>query len=81
VALLNGFKTLGRSANHYRTYAIDLIGEVNKSILTRPVNNRQEFADWIEDLFNGLQIEIAYMVGNSFGGFLTFNTALYLPIG
>ncbi|MGZ4857202.1 MAG: alpha/beta fold hydrolase [Methanobacterium sp.] len=73
------FLNVGPLSQHYRTYAIDLIGEVNKSILTSPVTSRQEFADWIEDLFNGLQIESAYMVGNSFGGFLTFNTALYLP--
>jgi pimeloyl-ACP methyl ester carboxylesterase len=66
-------------SQHYRTYAIDVIGEVNKSVLTRPVRSRRDFADWIADLFDGLQIESAYMVGNSSGGFLTLNTAFYLP--
>jgi pimeloyl-ACP methyl ester carboxylesterase len=73
------FLNAGPLSQRYRTYTVDLIGEVNKSILTRPVSSRQEFADWIVDLFSGLQIESAYMVGNSFGGFLTLNTALYLP--
>jgi pimeloyl-ACP methyl ester carboxylesterase len=73
------FRNVEPLSQYYRTYAVDLIGEVNKSILYRPVKNGREFADWIVDLFSGLQIESAYMVGNSFGGFLTLNTAFYLP--
>jgi pimeloyl-ACP methyl ester carboxylesterase len=66
-------------SQHYRTYAVDTISEVNKSILTRPIKGRQDFADWVVDLFSGLQIESTDIVGNSFGGFLTLNTALHLP--
>jgi pimeloyl-ACP methyl ester carboxylesterase len=76
------YRNIGPLNQHYRTYAIDTISEPNKSILTRSINSRQqrqEFADWMVDLFDGLQIESAYVVGNSFGGFLTLNTALYLP--
>jgi pimeloyl-ACP methyl ester carboxylesterase len=73
------FRNVGPLSQRYRTYAIDTIGEANRSILTRPIRSRQEFADWIVDLFNGLQIENAHVVGNSFGGFLALNTALYLP--
>lgn len=72
-------RNVERLSQHYRTYAIDTISEVNKSILTRPIKIRQDFADWIDDLFNGLQIDRAYIVGNSFGGFVTLNIALYLP--
>ena len=73
------FRNVGPFSQRFRTYAIDTIGEVNKSILTRPIRSRRDFADWIGDLFNGLQIESAHVVGNSFGGFLALNTALYLP--
>ena len=68
-------------SQRYRVYAVDTISEPNKSILTSPIsfNQRQEFADWLTDLFNGLQIESTYLVGNSFGGFLTLNAAYYLP--
>jgi pimeloyl-ACP methyl ester carboxylesterase len=66
-------------SQRYRTYAIDVMGEVNKSVLTRPVTSRRDFADWIGDLFDGLQIDTAYVVGNSSGGFLTLNAAFYLP--
>ena len=72
-------RNVGQLSQHYRTYAIDVMGEVNKSILTHPIRGRHDFADWIADLFNGLKIASAYMVGNSFGGFLTLNTAFYLP--
>jgi pimeloyl-ACP methyl ester carboxylesterase len=73
------YRNAGPFSQRFQTYSVDTIGEVNKSILTRPVRSRQEFADWIVDLLSGLQIENADMVGNSFGGFLTLNTALYLP--
>jgi pimeloyl-ACP methyl ester carboxylesterase len=65
----------------YRVYAVDTISEPNKSILTSPIsfNQRREFADWIVDMFKGLNIKSTFMVGNSFGGFLTLNAAYYLP--
>lgn len=63
----------------YRIYAIDTIGEVNKSILTRPIKENRNFIDWICDLFGELQIEKTDIIGNSFGGFLTLSTALNMP--
>jgi pimeloyl-ACP methyl ester carboxylesterase len=63
----------------YRTYAVDAIGEVNKSVTTRRLRKRQDCVDWMTDLLNGLSIGKTDLVGNSYGGFLAFNTALYLP--
>jgi pimeloyl-ACP methyl ester carboxylesterase len=75
-------RNVGPLSQYYRTYAIDTISETNKSLLTRPIRirrQRQEFTDWMVDLFDGLNVERADIVGNSFGGFLALNTALYLP--
>ena len=74
-------RNVGAFSQHYRTYAVDTISEPNKSVLTRPISHhqRKDFADWMTDLLDGLHIESAHMVGNSFGGFLTLNTAFYLP--
>jgi pimeloyl-ACP methyl ester carboxylesterase len=75
-------RNVGPLSQHYRTYAIDTIGETNKSILTHRISirhQRQEFADWMADLFDGLKVEQADIVGNSFVGFLALNTAFYLP--
>ncbi len=73
------FLNVGPLSHCFRTYAVDLIGEVNRSVPVRPVCSTLEFADWAGDLFDGLQVESTHMVGNSYGGFLTFNTALHLP--
>jgi pimeloyl-ACP methyl ester carboxylesterase len=74
-------RNVGGLSQCYRTYAVDTIGEPNKSILTRSISlhQRRDFTDWMVDLFDGLKIESANMVGNSFGGFLALNTAFYLP--
>jgi pimeloyl-ACP methyl ester carboxylesterase len=75
-------RNVGPLSQHYRTYAIDTISESNKSKLSRPISMRhqkQDFADWMKDLLDGLHIERANIVGNSFGGFVTLNTALFLP--
>jgi pimeloyl-ACP methyl ester carboxylesterase len=63
----------------YRVYAVDVIGEMNKSIPIRPIKNHLDFIDWAADLFEGLQIETAHFIGNSNGGFFALNIALYLP--
>jgi pimeloyl-ACP methyl ester carboxylesterase len=73
------FRNVETLSQRHRTFAIDVIGEVNKSIPTCKLSQRQEFVDWMAELFNGLHIENADLVGNSFGGFLAFNTALYMP--
>jgi pimeloyl-ACP methyl ester carboxylesterase len=73
------FRNIGPLSRHFRIYAVDTIAEVNKSILTRPIKSQQDFMDWIADLFSGLKIEKTDIVGNSFGGYLTLNAALYMP--
>jgi pimeloyl-ACP methyl ester carboxylesterase len=75
-------RNVGLLSHSYRTYAIDTISETNKSILTRPItmrHQRQEFSDWMAGLLDGLKVGQAHFAGNSFGGFLALNTALFLP--
>jgi pimeloyl-ACP methyl ester carboxylesterase len=73
------FRNVGPFSQHYHTYAVDVIGEVNKSVTTQRLSKRQAFVEWMKDLFDGLHIERADLVGNSFGGMLAFTAALYLP--
>jgi pimeloyl-ACP methyl ester carboxylesterase len=60
-------KNAGPLSQHYRTYAIDVIGEEGKSIVTHPIRAhwRQNFAMWMKEVLDGLGIDSAYMVGNS----------------
>jgi pimeloyl-ACP methyl ester carboxylesterase len=73
------YRNIGPLCQRHRIFAVDTLSEVNKSLLTRPIKSRREFADWMVDLFDGLQVGRVDIVGNSFGGFLTLNAALYLP--
>jgi pimeloyl-ACP methyl ester carboxylesterase len=73
------FGNVGPLSQQFRTYAVDVIGEVNKSITTRKLNQQQHFVDWIIELFEGLKISRTDLVGNSFGGMLAFTAALYIP--
>jgi pimeloyl-ACP methyl ester carboxylesterase len=66
-------------SQHFRTFAVDVIGEMNKSIPTRPITNYIDFTHWIVELFKGLNIKDAHIIGNSNGGFFSLNIALHLP--
>jgi pimeloyl-ACP methyl ester carboxylesterase len=66
-------------SHHYRTYAVDVIGQAGKSVATKRVRNRREFAGWFSDLLDGLGVERTSIVGCSFGGFLALNQASLTP--
>lgn len=66
-------------SQHFRTYAVDVIGQPGKSLANRRIRNRREFADWFVDLLDGLGVRRASIVGCSFGGFLAVNQALATP--
>lgn len=64
---------------HYRTYAVDVIGQVGKSVPTRRLKSRRELADWLGDLLDALGVRRASIVGASYGGFLALNQASLTP--
>jgi pimeloyl-ACP methyl ester carboxylesterase len=63
----------------FRVYAVDIIGQGGKSASIRPLRKRQDFAEWMCQLFDALGIEQAALVGNSYGGFLALNQASLAP--
>ena len=76
------YRNVSPLSERFRTYAVDTISEPNKSVLSKPIgrnHQRQDFAEWMTDLLDGLRIDKAHVVGNSFGGFLALNTVLCLP--
>jgi pimeloyl-ACP methyl ester carboxylesterase len=66
-------------SQRYRIYAVDVIGEMNRSVPIRPIRNHPEFKQWMTDLLEGLQVQSAHIIGNSNGGFFTLETAYLLP--
>jgi pimeloyl-ACP methyl ester carboxylesterase len=63
----------------YRVYAVDILGDMGKSVRTRLFTQPTDFADWMNDLFDGLQIEAAHVAGLSYGGFIALRFALSSP--
>jgi pimeloyl-ACP methyl ester carboxylesterase len=69
-------------SQHYRTYAIDLIGDVGKSefaSLDNILKTGQDQADLYTEITTKLGVDKAYVVGASDGGFIGTNYALYYP--
>jgi pimeloyl-ACP methyl ester carboxylesterase len=66
-------------SRHFRVYAVDVVGQGGKSVASRTVKNRRDYADWMNELFDRLGIERASIVGNSYGGFVALNQASLAP--
>jgi pimeloyl-ACP methyl ester carboxylesterase len=73
------FPNIADLSRNYRTYALDTIGEPGKSVISNPPQKRSDYALWLTDVFNHLNIAQADVVGASYGGWVTMNLALYAP--
>jgi pimeloyl-ACP methyl ester carboxylesterase len=69
-------------SQHYRTYAVDTLGDAGKSVLSDLANYPQDGrtqSDLYTEITDKLGVERAYVVGASEGGFIGTNYALYAP--
>jgi len=66
-------------SEHFRVYAVDIVGQGGRTVASRKVKSRQNYADWLNDLLDGLGIARASIVGNSYGGFIALNHAALAP--
>jgi pimeloyl-ACP methyl ester carboxylesterase len=73
------YPNVGALSRDYRVYAPDIIGEMGKSISTCPITKPAEFVDWLLDVFDGLRLERAQVVGISLGGYLALTLAHSVP--
>ncbi|HEV2652916.1 MAG TPA: alpha/beta hydrolase [Rhizomicrobium sp.] len=71
--------TVAALSMHFRTYAIDTIGQTGKSVPSKHFRSRSEMAQWLTDLFDGLGVARASIVGSSYGAFLALNQASLTP--
>lgn len=63
----------------HRVYAVDVIGDAGRSIAECLMEKRLDYAEWLREVFDGLNIEKSYLLGHSYGGWLTLNMALVYP--
>jgi pimeloyl-ACP methyl ester carboxylesterase len=66
-------------AKHFRVYAIDTIGDVNRSRVVRPFTNKVEAADWLIKVFDVLELKKINVAGMSYGSFLALDLAVKAP--
>ncbi|GAA2656956.1 alpha/beta fold hydrolase [Streptomyces lunalinharesii] len=62
-------------AQHFRTYAVDLIGEPGLSAPTRLPLDSDAHAQWLDDVWQGLGLSTAAVVATSLGGLLALDFA------
>lgn len=63
------YRNVEALSQSYRVYAVDIIGEGNRSCTRRPIKSMDEFLQWFRELIDELGIKTLYLVGNSYGGF------------
>jgi pimeloyl-ACP methyl ester carboxylesterase len=71
--------TIAAFAHTYRVYALDTMGDVGKNKMIEPLPDPAGAAEWLTDVLDALEIDKAYMVGYSQGGFFTANYAIHKP--
>ena len=63
----------------HRTYAVDVIGDVGRTVPSNPPTTERDFANWLVEVFEGLEINKASILAWSFGGFVGTNFAIHEP--
>ncbi|MFL5296154.1 MAG: alpha/beta fold hydrolase [Phenylobacterium sp.] len=64
---------------HFRVYAIDMIGEPGLSAESRPPLASGSYVGWLDDVLAGLGVERCALVGISLGGWLALEYATHRP--
>ncbi|MFI6047255.1 alpha/beta fold hydrolase [Nocardia sp. NPDC051321] len=66
-------------AQHFRTYAIDIIGEAGASAPSRPPLDSDRLALWLDDVLEYLGLETVSVVAASLGGWVALDYAVRRP--
>lgn len=66
-------------AREHRVFAIDVIGEFNKSVISRHFRKKSDYADWLSEVMDRLGLEQADWMGHSNGGWHCLNFAIHAP--
>jgi pimeloyl-ACP methyl ester carboxylesterase len=66
-------------SSYFRVYAADLPGEPGKSAPNRPAWDGPGFAEWLEDILDGLKIQKTALLGLSQGGWTALKFATIRP--
>lgn len=70
---------IGELSADHRTYAVDIIGDVGRTVPTKPPATEAEFADWLGQVLDRLGLERTMLLAWSFGGWVGTNFAMHHP--
>jgi pimeloyl-ACP methyl ester carboxylesterase len=70
---------IGPLSSAFRVFAVDIMGEPGKSRQSRLLKDRNDCADWLDDLIRNLGLERPDIAGLSYGGWHTLNYAMAYP--
>ncbi len=70
---------VGQYSQYFRTYAVDIPGDPGRSAPSRPSWNSPAYAEWLADVFAGLNIRRAALLGLSQGGWNAIRFAALYP--
>ena len=76
---MSWYRNVDALSQSYRVYAVDVIGEGNKSRPVKPITSLDDFLHWFTEVIDGLGIDTLYLAGNSYGGFTGAYYAMKLP--
>jgi len=63
----------------YHVYSVDIVGDAGNSEESRLDQSTDEYADWLKDVLDGLDVEKAILMGNSLGGWISLKFATKFP--
>ncbi len=66
-------------AAHHHVFAVDIVGDAGKSVLERAPQNAEDYAEWLAELFAGLDLVRPAVAGHCYGGWLTLALAIHRP--
>lgn len=73
------YKNIKALSKIRRIYAIDEIGDMNKSEPLRSICNPEDMGEWMTEILEHLGIEKADFIAHSAGGYITLNIATLIP--
>lgn len=63
----------------HRVYALDILGDMGRSVRTRPFTAPADFGEWLIEVLDALKLESVHVAGLSYGGFIAARLALSAP--
>ncbi len=79
IGALQWYPNVAALADHRRIVALDFVAGPGGGTQTKAMIDRHDYAAWLTDILDGLEIERASLVGSSQGGWIALNLCVMNP--